>query len=374
MSRPARIVAARAHRAGRARDRRLRQQDGEATVSRDRGHLRHGRRPDVPGPDLAHPRSGRARGPGLPPRAARGRGDRPPTRSGSAIFMRVENETDEPLPPADAVHDRRHAGHRRSSRSSSIRRSTLRLPAARRSRPGAAARAQLPALGQHDPGRAAPLQGQDRVALQPPARARDREPHRRRQRHRQPRRLSAPRRSSAASSTARAAGAAVSPPAPCADEHHRDRDARPRAPARRRRTSVGVRESSAGGGVSGRSGRGRRRSCRAARRCRSCPRPGRRDRRAHAGAGRHDGAHEAADRPRHLLGDDARALGRRALAQRRARDMPSIAIAAATPAIAAASRAPVPGRSRSSRPRGRRRSRRRRDRRAAARRPAPGPR
>ena len=66
------------------------------TVGRDRGHLPRRRRPQVPGPDLAHHQPARHRGPPLPDRAAApARCSRRPTRRGSASGMRVQNTTSE---------------------------------------------------------------------------------------------------------------------------------------------------------------------------------------------------------------------------------------------------------------------------------------
>ena len=115
----------------------------QVNLGRDRGHLRHGRRPQVPDPDLAHPATRGARGPGLPARAARRAPTLPPTRSGSRVFMRVENDTDEPHRWPPRVRRSPTRRRTRSSRSSSTPRPTssatqpsragagLALPAAR---------------------------------------------------------------------------------------------------------------------------------------------------------------------------------------------------------------------------------------------------
>ena len=174
------------------------------------------RRPQVPGPDLAHPQPGAPEDAALPARPARGRGaSRRPGR-GLVRHLHARRERDR-----RAARDGRASSRSSTRRTRSSSRSTLdpddqplRLRAAAESRPAtAAARAQLARLGQHDPGRAAALQAHDRVAQQPPARARDREPERRR------RTPSSTSTSSGAPAPprapCRAAGAAVSPPAPC---------------------------------------------------------------------------------------------------------------------------------------------------------------
>ena len=118
----------------------------------------------------------RRRGPGLPARRCRRREDaRPTTRSGSAIFMRVENDD------GRAARDGRRSSRSRtrrttsSSRSSSTRRSTSfayepqRAPAGR-----ASPAARRAGVRQHDPGRRCCCSRSRRRAPQPPARARDR--------------------------------------------------------------------------------------------------------------------------------------------------------------------------------------------------------
>ena len=112
-------------------------------------------------------------------RAPRGRGRSSADEVWFGIFMRVENDTDEPHEMASQLTIIDTQGNIFEPIELDPAISDVRLPADR-----ARARLALPAarharVRQHDPGRPAALQGQDRVALQPPARAPHREPDRR---------------------------------------------------------------------------------------------------------------------------------------------------------------------------------------------------
>ena len=140
-----------------------------------------------------------------------------------AVFMRVENETDEPHASRRGVRDRGHAGQRVRADRARHRGQPVRL----RARPSsaaerAAADPELARVGQHDPGRAAAVQDAGQLARQPPARVRDRE-----------RRAAATTRSSTSTSSQRRlehrprhrrGGVAARA---LADEHHGDRELRP---------------------------------------------------------------------------------------------------------------------------------------------------
>ena len=89
------------------------------SASRDRGHLRRRRRAEVPGADLAPAQPAARATPsylsGLSPPSA----SSPPDTTGSRVFMRVENETDEPLQSAAEfeIDDTQGNGVRARSRS-----------------------------------------------------------------------------------------------------------------------------------------------------------------------------------------------------------------------------------------------------------------
>ena len=235
-----------------ARARRLRQQGGDRTSRRDRGHLPRRRRPRVPGPDLAllNPADIEDReyldGP------AAGTTPPPADEIWFGVFMRVENTTDEPLAARRRVRDQRH------------RRRTMYRPV------------QLDPTTNpfaYQPSRRCRRARSSRSTTRPPARARSRarcccSSSRSTRSQNRPLELQivstggGRRRTSTSTSTS---SAAAPPRAPArrgrgrvaaralADEQHRDRDARvgPRGRSATNQASVSV-VSSSGGGGSGR--------------------------------------------------------------------------------------------------------------------------
>ena len=109
-----------------------------------------------------------------------------------AVFMRVENDSEEPHATAEEFTIKDTQDNEFEPIELDPELQPLRLRAGRSSRPGTlTARAQLARRGQHDPRPAPALQAQDRVARQPPRRAGDRQPERRRGRGHRPRHLAA---------------------------------------------------------------------------------------------------------------------------------------------------------------------------------------
>ncbi len=151
--------------------RRLRQQGGGGRHGRrHRGHLPRRRRAEVPGADLALHEPERRRGPVLPDRPARldVRADR---RRDVVRRLHPRAEHDRRDDRAgQRLRDRGHAGQGLPADPAGHEHQPVRLQARPDRAQGPDPRGRLRRLRGHDPGLAAALQGQDRVAPEPPAR------------------------------------------------------------------------------------------------------------------------------------------------------------------------------------------------------------